>query len=138
MAETIKMMHEQRRGCDITKRVVRPDGEIRYVRCVGIPWLKTEFLKGSMAPQWTSQSRSYWGIYTSRPKPGRVSIDVYYAGLDRKVATYNRGTGQELRHSIAARLWRPVQTKERGWDFDYEGVWQFGTFGSPPRLSGPH
>jgi hypothetical protein len=46
------------------------------------------------------------------------------------VATYNRGTGQELRHSVAARLWRPVQTKERGWDLDYEGVWQFGTFGS--------
>jgi len=23
----------------------------------------------------------------------------------------------------------PVQTKERGWDFDYEGVWQFGAFG---------
>ena len=61
---------------------------------------------------------------------GRFSIDVYYAGLDRKVATFNRGTGQELRHSVAARLWRPVQTKERGWDFDYEGVWQFGTFGS--------
>src|SRR6201988_4233255 len=37
MAETIKMMHEQRCGCDVTNRIVRPDGEIRYVRCVGIP-----------------------------------------------------------------------------------------------------
>jgi len=73
---------------------------------------------------------AFWGIYASRPRTGRFSIDVYYTGLDRKVATYNRGTGQELRHSAAARLWRPVQTKERGWDFDYEGVWQFGTFGS--------
>jgi len=73
---------------------------------------------------------AFWGIYASRPRTGRVSIDVYYAGLDRKAVTYNRGTGQELRHSVAARLWRPVQTKERGWDFDYEGVWQFGTFGS--------
>jgi hypothetical protein len=73
---------------------------------------------------------TFWGIYASRPRTGRLSIDVYYTGLDRKVATYNRGTGQELRHSVAARLWRPVQTKERGWDLDYEGVWQFGTFGS--------
>ena len=72
---------------------------------------------------------TFWGIYASRPRTGRFSIDVYYAGLDRKVATYNRGTGQELRHSVAARLWRPVQTKERGWDLDYEGVWQFGAFG---------
>ena len=31
------MMHEQRCGCDVTKRIVRPDGEVRYVRCVGVP-----------------------------------------------------------------------------------------------------
>ena len=24
----------------------------------------------------------------------------------------------------------PSRTEEPGWDFDYEGVWQFGTFGS--------
>ena len=46
MAETIKMMHEQRCGCDITKRVVRPDGEIRYVRCVGIPVLEDGVFQG--------------------------------------------------------------------------------------------
>jgi len=73
---------------------------------------------------------TFWGIYASRPRTSRFSIDVYYTGLARKVATYNRGTGQELRHSVAARLWRPVQTKERGWDFDCEGVWQFGAFGT--------
>jgi PAS domain S-box-containing protein len=37
MAETIRMMHEQRCGCDVTHRIVRPDGEVRYVRCVGVP-----------------------------------------------------------------------------------------------------
>jgi PAS domain S-box-containing protein len=37
MAETIRVMHEQRSGCDVTKRIVRPDGELRYVRCVGVP-----------------------------------------------------------------------------------------------------
>jgi PAS domain S-box-containing protein len=37
MAETIRVMHEQRCGCDVTKRIVRPDGELRYVRCVGVP-----------------------------------------------------------------------------------------------------
>jgi PAS domain S-box-containing protein len=37
MAETIKVMHEQRCGCDVTKRIVRPNGEVRYVRCVGVP-----------------------------------------------------------------------------------------------------
>jgi PAS domain S-box-containing protein len=37
MAETIRVMHEQRCGCDVTKRIVRLDGEVRYVRCVGVP-----------------------------------------------------------------------------------------------------
>jgi PAS domain S-box-containing protein len=37
MAETITAMHQQRRGCDVTHRIVRPDGEVRYVRCVGVP-----------------------------------------------------------------------------------------------------
>jgi PAS domain S-box-containing protein len=46
MAETVKTMHEQRRGCDITKRIVRPDGEIRYVRCVGIPVVEDGVFQG--------------------------------------------------------------------------------------------
>jgi PAS domain S-box-containing protein len=37
MAETIRAMHEQRNGCDVTHRIVRPDGEVRSVRCVGVP-----------------------------------------------------------------------------------------------------
>ncbi|HET9379156.1 MAG TPA: PAS domain-containing protein [Chthoniobacterales bacterium] len=46
MAETLKMMHEQHCGCDITNRVVRPDGEIRYVRCVGIPVVEDGVFQG--------------------------------------------------------------------------------------------
>lgn len=37
MTETIRAMHELRCGCDVTHRIVRPDGEVRYVRCVGVP-----------------------------------------------------------------------------------------------------
>jgi Alginate export len=50
-------------------------------------------------------------------------------GEDRKHATYNCGAAAEVRYSAAARLWRPTAAKERGGDFDYEGVWQFGSFG---------
>jgi PAS domain S-box-containing protein len=46
MAETIKTLHEQRSGCDVTKRIVRPDGEIRYVRCVGIPVVEDGVFQG--------------------------------------------------------------------------------------------
>jgi signal transduction histidine kinase len=37
MAEAVRVMHEQRSGCDVIHRIVRPDGEVRYVRCVGVP-----------------------------------------------------------------------------------------------------
>jgi PAS domain S-box-containing protein len=46
MAETIKTMIAERGGCDVKKRIVRPDGEQRYIRCVGIPVVDGEVLKG--------------------------------------------------------------------------------------------
>jgi PAS domain S-box-containing protein len=46
IAETIKTMHAEHCGCDVTKRIVRPDGEQRYIRCVGIPVVEGEVLKG--------------------------------------------------------------------------------------------
>jgi len=73
---------------------------------------------------------AFWGIYSTRPLRGKVSADLYYLAIAREGATYNRGTANELRHSLGARLWLPIAEKERGWDFDYEGVSQFGSFGA--------
>jgi len=46
MAETIKRMHAERSGCDVKKRIVRSDGEQRYIRSVGIPVVDGGLLKG--------------------------------------------------------------------------------------------
>src|SRR6202041_3421049 len=46
MADTIKGMPAERSGCDVKKRIVRPDGEQRYIRSVGIPVVEGEVLKG--------------------------------------------------------------------------------------------
>ena len=46
MANTVKRMCAERGGCDVKKRIVRPDGELRYIRCVGIPVIEGEVLKG--------------------------------------------------------------------------------------------
>jgi hypothetical protein len=73
---------------------------------------------------------AFWGVYATRPLRRSVGYDLYYLGLDRKNATFERGTADELRHTVGARLWRPIATQEPGGDFDYEGVVQFGTFGS--------
>src|SRR5246127_1933641 len=46
LTEAIKKMHEQHCGCDVTNRIVRPDGEIRYVRCVGVPVVEGGVFQG--------------------------------------------------------------------------------------------
>jgi len=37
VAQAIQKMLADHRGFDFTKRIVRPDGTLRYVRCVGVP-----------------------------------------------------------------------------------------------------
>ena len=37
MEQGIQKMLTDHRGFDFTKRIVRPDGQIRHVRCVGVP-----------------------------------------------------------------------------------------------------
>jgi len=71
---------------------------------------------------------SLWGVYATHTLPRRFGIDVYYLGLDRDKAAFERGVGHENRHSVGARLFRPVASKLPAWDFDFEGVEQFGTF----------
>jgi PAS domain S-box-containing protein len=46
LTATMKKLHEEHCGCDVTNRVIRPDGEIRYVRCVGIPVVEDGLFKG--------------------------------------------------------------------------------------------
>jgi PAS domain S-box-containing protein len=46
MASLIKRMLAEGLGCDVTKRIVRPDGELRHIRCVGAPVVENGTLKG--------------------------------------------------------------------------------------------
>src|SRR5579859_6430699 len=68
---------------------------------------------------------AFWGVYATRPVRRGVAFDGYYLGIDRKRGTFERGTATELRHSVGARLWRPIATEKPGFDFDYEGIMQF-------------
>jgi hypothetical protein len=45
MASLIKRMLAEGLGCDVTKRIVRPDGELRHIRCVGAPVIEDGTLK---------------------------------------------------------------------------------------------
>ena len=46
MVEMIKTMFQEHCGCDITKRIARPDGQLRYVRCVASPVIEQGVFKG--------------------------------------------------------------------------------------------
>ena len=72
----------------------------------------------------------FWGVYATKSLPRKSSLEMYYLGLDRKQATFERGTAQEMRHTLGARFSRAIATDRPTWDFDYEALWQFGTFGS--------
>src|SRR5262249_51253723 len=45
MKRLIEKMLAEGRGCDVTKRIVRPSGEVRYIRCVGVPVIENGALK---------------------------------------------------------------------------------------------
>lgn len=71
-------------------------------------------------------TRMFWGVYAVHPLQvlPKGNIDLYYLGIDRKHAAFNQGVGREIRHSLGSRLWGA-----RGqWDYNYEGLVQFGTF----------
>jgi PAS domain S-box-containing protein len=46
VAQEIQTMLAEHRGFDFTKRIVRPDGSIRHVRCVGTPATNREMFQG--------------------------------------------------------------------------------------------
>jgi hypothetical protein len=71
--------------------------------------------------------RSFWGVYAVHPLPilPQGHIDLYYLGFENKQAVYVQGRGYELRNSLGTRLWgTPLP-----WEYNFEYLWQFGTFG---------
>src|ERR1700733_4669711 len=46
MAESIKVMQEEHCGHDLIERIVRPDGQLRYVRAVAVPVVEHGVFKG--------------------------------------------------------------------------------------------
>lgn len=71
--------------------------------------------------------QTFWGVYaTGKSRRLWGKTDLYYLGLDRKSHKFDQGTAREQRHSLGIR----ASDKHGPWDYDYEGVWQFGDFGT--------
>ena len=78
----------------------------------------------------------FWGIYATRPLRRQVSFDSYYLGEDRKVATFERGTATELRHSVGGKTVETCRDEGIRPRFRLRrrfSVWKFW-FGQHPRV----
>ena len=71
---------------------------------------------------------NFWGLYGTRqnlPVNFSLNVDLYYLGLYNRDAAYNQGQEKETRHTTGTRLWG----KEKNFDYNFEFLYQFGTFG---------
>jgi len=70
---------------------------------------------------------TFWGIYAVRPLPTTKggNIDLYYLGLDRNRAVFDKGVGRVSLHTIGTRFWG----KRGGWGYNSEATLQLGAFG---------
>jgi hypothetical protein len=72
-----------------------------------------------------NDDQTFWGLYATTPVSGAaLHIDVYYLGLRRENARFYTGVGTDERHSLGTRGWGTIG----GFDYDVEGVYQFGDF----------
>jgi hypothetical protein len=76
-----------------------------------------------------NHTQTTWGSYLTAPLPltRRGQVDVYYLGLATASAAYNHGSGNELRHTLGARLFR---VPDSGLDYNWELDDQWGSFGA--------
>jgi hypothetical protein len=93
----------------------------------------TELNTGTFDDRPTSQ-QTFWGAYGTVPLKlfdHSGQADLYCLGLDTTRAIYQQGSGREIRHSIGTRLYnhQPGAPFEPGFDYDWELVYQLGTFG---------
>lgn len=71
-----------------------------------------------------NKNTKFWGAYLVRNQlPVLKNIDLYYLGLWKASAVFDNGAGEELRHSMGARIWNAVD----GLRYDIEGLYQFGS-----------
>jgi hypothetical protein len=81
--------------------------------------------KGIFDDKFFNKEEKLFGLYiTSNNIPVLKNVDLYYLGLLNKKAVFDDGTGKEMRHSLGIR----VSDNSIKWSYDFESVYQFGTF----------
>jgi PAS domain S-box-containing protein len=114
MANLIKRILADASPFDATKRIVRPDGEVRYIRCVGAPVFEKQKLK------------KYIGSALDVTEHELLTQE-----LQRREAYL--AEAQRLSHT-GSWAWSPVTGDIRYWSEECYRVLGFDPAGSPPRF----
>jgi hypothetical protein len=74
-----------------------------------------------------NDDQALWGVYAVGTKYWSPfgTLDLYYLNFEDDAGEYAQGTAHERRHSIGARF----HGATRGWDWNWETIYQFGSFG---------
>jgi hypothetical protein len=77
----------------------------------------------------TDTRTTFWGVYATKLLPSMSGgLDLYYLGINNHQATFDRGTGDENRHTLGARAFG----RRGDWDYDWELTYQAGSFAGLP------
>jgi len=74
----------------------------------------------------TDRAERLWGVNAATPVVGPMHANIYYLGFERDRGRFTAGVAREMRHSLGLRLFG----RSGGFDWDWEAVYQFGTFGA--------
>jgi hypothetical protein len=81
-------------------------------------------LKRGFFDDQANHRQAFWGVYSTVPVTPGFSVDLYYLGFDNERAHFGAVSGGEHRQSLGTRLFGTAA----GWDWNFEGVGQFGAF----------
>jgi hypothetical protein len=107
------------------------------------PWLvngqvnKLVSIKPGLFNDGPDSSQTFWGVGVtrSRPKIGGGHQFAYIA-LDRKVGRFDQGSGREIRHTIIARTYGASGNAAGQFDYNFDSIFQWGSFRSSGREIG--
>ena len=79
-------------------------------------------------PDW---SQTFWGVGATRSRP-RIGggHQFAYIALDRKMGHFDQGSGRERRHTFIARTYGVSGAAVRAFDYNFDTIFQWGTFWS--------
>jgi hypothetical protein len=67
---------------------------------------------------------TFWGIYSSLASMKGFGFDVYYFGIKNKMASFEKGSGEEVRHTFGFKF----NGRYKKLDYETENFFQTGTF----------